>query len=190
MRGRLPLAGIGLLAGLLSGCSIGAQGSPQLIEKSSVPFGLLKSSPQATAPASATVLVTVYFEVAHHLVTVDRAVPAPGTLRAVLAALGRGPTSAEATANLESPISTATPIVLKGVDGGTAVVDVPASFSALSGQGQILAAAQLVYTLTQFPGVERVSILVGGLQAQVPTASGRIRSGPLDRAAYATLAPL
>jgi len=191
VRRRLGALAAVVAAGLAAaGCSIGAQRSPQLIDDHQVPFGLLRAAPSTTVPASATVGITVYLVLGEHLVTVNRAVPAPGTLASALRALGRGTTGAEAAANLESPISTATPLTLEAVDGSTAVVDVAASFSQLGGKEQILAAAQLVYTLTQFPGIDRVSIRVGGQPAQVPTSSGRIRSGPLDRAAYAELAPL
>ncbi|MGH9047668.1 MAG: GerMN domain-containing protein [Acidimicrobiales bacterium] len=180
------LLGVGAL---LAGCSVGAQGSAQLIAPKDVPFGLLKATPNTAVPTTGTILVTVFFEAADHLATVNRAVPAPGTLRAILKALGRGPSSAEA-ASLVSPISTATPLSLKSVSGGTAVVDVGKSFSALSGKDQIIAAAQLVYTLTTFPGIVRVAIRVGGQEVQMPTVTGRLRSGPLDRADYASLGPL
>ncbi len=191
MMRRLRILVVAVTLGVLAaGCSVGAQDSPQLISKSNVPFGLLKTTPSTTPPSVATVGVTIFLVLGQHLVTVNRAVPVAGTLQAALKALGRGTTSAEAAANLESPISTATPLTLKAVSGSTAVVDVPSSFSALSGKDQILGAAQLVYTLTQFPGIDQVTVRVGGQVAQVPTATGRIHTGPLDRADYANLAPL
>ena len=89
-----------------------------------------------------------------------------------------------------SPISTATPISLSAVDGTTAVVDLPTSFADLGGQDQIIAVAQIVYTLCLFPEIEQVSIRVGGKQALVPTETGRLSPGPLTRANYSSLAPL
>jgi hypothetical protein len=179
-----------VVAAVAAGCSISAQRSPQLINEHQVPFGLLQVAPSTTVPQSPSVGITIYLVLGEHLVTVNRAVPAPGTLSSALRVLGRGTTGAEAAANLESPISTATPLILRAVDGSTAVVDVAASFSELSGKDQILAAAQLVYTLTQFPGIDEVSIRIGGQPAQVPTSSGRVHSGPLNRAAYRDLAPI
>ncbi|MGH8994575.1 MAG: GerMN domain-containing protein [Acidimicrobiales bacterium] len=175
---------------LLAACSVGTTASPQIIPPHNVPFGLLNPAPTTTLPRTSTVRVTILFEGAQHLVTVNRAVPAPGTIRAVLAALGRGPTSTEAADNLQSPISTAAPLSLKSVDGTTAVVDVGSSFSALSGADQIVAAAQLVYTLALFPGIDQVSIRVGDQPTRMPTATGKLSSGPLTRSAYASLAPL
>lgn len=180
-----------VVAGFLaSGCSVGTDASPQRISPHDVPFGLLKSTTSTTSPAAITERITVFFEGAHHLVTISRVVPAPATLRSALKALGQGPTSAEASVGVLSPVSTAAPITVSSRSANTVVVNVGTSFSALSGQDQIIAAAQLVYTLTLFPGVDQVSIRVGGKPVQMPTATGRISNGPLRRSAYASLAPL
>lgn len=180
-----------LAAGLLlCACSIGTDASPQQIPRKSVPFGLLAPNSSTTVPEAATDGITVFLEVESHLITVNRLVPAPATIRSALRALGRGPTSAESAAGITSPVSTAGPLSMISHSGNTVVVNVGGSFSALSGQDQIVAAAQVVYTLTLFPGVHQVVIRVGGQRTLVPTATGRISSSPLTRSAYASLAPL
>ena len=88
-----------------------------------------------------------------------------------------------------NPLSTAQPIILRSFTNDTAVVDLPSHFTDLGGQDQIVAAAQLVYTVTAFPGVDQVSVLVNGESASVPTANGSLSAGPLVRADYVALAP-
>ena len=190
---RSHLAALGLLVAvglLVSACSVGTDSSPQFIARRSVPFGLLKPATSTTVPRGPTQRITVYFEGSQQLVTVDRIVPAPATLRSALRVLGQGPTSAESAAGVLSPLSTAAPLTLYSRNGDTVVIDVGTSFSALSGQDQVVAAAQLVYTLTLFPGVRQLEIRVGGKRTLMPTATGRITSGALTRSAYGSLAPL
>ena len=189
---RLRLVVVAALAAgvLASACAVGTDSVPQPIARQDVPFGLLKPTTPTSAPGPASEGITVFFEGLHHLVTVNPSVPEPVTLRSLLRALGAGPTSAESAAGVLSPVSTAAPLTLTSHTGDTVVVDVGTSFSALSGQNQIVAAAQLVYTLTLFPGVNQVVIRVGRQRTRMPTANGQISSGPLTRHAYANLAPL
>ncbi len=184
------LAAVLVAGALVSACSVGTDASPQLISRKAVPFGLLAPNTSTTTPAESAQGMTIFLEVTGHLVTVNRLVPQPATLRSALRALGRGPTSAESAAGITSPVSTASPLTLLSHNGETVVVNVGTSFSALSGQDQIVAAAQLVYTLTLFPGVHQIVIRVGGQRTLVPTATGRISANPLTRSAYASLAPL
>jgi len=191
MRRILGCVGLLVALGLLvAACGVGTDASPQLISQKSVPFELLKPPTPTTSAGAPTQGITVFFGGSQQLVTVNRIVPAPATVRSALGALGQGPTSAESAAGVLSPVSTATPLTLISHNGDTVVIDVGASFSALSSHDQIVAAAQLVYTLTLFPGVRQVDIRVGGQRTLMPTATGRIASGPLNRSAYASLAPL
>lgn len=188
MRRALGLAVSGLL---LCGCALGAEGSAHPIDSGLIPHGLLapsSSSPVATV-AVPTDNVTLYLESAQGLVAVDRAISSPATLRTILSVLARGPTHAESTAGLQSPLSAAAPIALRSLVNGSALVELPSDFTDLGGQDQIFAAAQLVYTATAFPGVDQVSILVNGQLAEVPTANGSLSPGPLRRTDYAALAP-
>ena len=134
--------------------------------------------------------VTVYLTSDHGLVAVDRAAPEPVTLRAVLRLLTQGPTFAEQRRGLQSPIATVGGAALRSTTGTTAAVDVPRSFTSLGGQDQIFAAAQLVYTLTGFPGIHGVTVWVAGQRASVPSADGSLLAGPLTRTDYASLAPV
>lgn len=88
--------------------------------------------------------------------------PLEAAVRAQLA----GPTEAEKAAGYQSnfgPGTAATPFTVRRLEGGLAVVDLHPS---IQRQPMVFVsnaeARQLVAALGQFPGVERVSILVGG----------------------------
>jgi spore germination protein GerM len=178
------------LALVLAACGINAERSAHVIDPHSVPSGLMSPASTTTQVLASTAHVAVYLEGEQHLVIASRTVAVPATLGSALAELAQGVTSAESAEGLVSPVSTATPISLTALNGGTAVVNVASSFANLGGQDQIIAAAQIVYTLTLFPGVGQVTIRVRGRPAQVPTETGRLSPGPLTREDYANLAPL
>ena len=187
MKRAFALVALGLL---FAGCGIGAEQSAQVIDPHTVPAGLMAPASTTTVVPAPSANVAIYLDGQQRLVVANRAVSAPATARSALSALAQGVTSAESAQGLVSPISTATPISLTTIDDTTAVVDLPSSFANLGGQDQIIAAAQIVFTLTLFPGIGQVSIRVGGKPAQGPTETGRLGPGPLTRADYSTLAPL
>jgi spore germination protein GerM len=176
---------------LLAGCAIGGERSAHVIDRRLVPRGLL--APTSVSPTKSsgvpTENVTLYLELSQNLVAVDQAVPSPVTLRTVLDVLARGPTATELANGLQSPVSSARPITLESVVNGTAAVNLPSDFTDLGGQDQIVAAAQLVFTATAFPGIHRIALLVGGQPTAVPTANGFLSRGSLSRSDYASLAP-
>lgn len=186
------MAGAVLVAGVaLSSCSIGAQKAPTPISRDSVPFGLLAPATTATTtPSVPSTGISIFLDGDQRLVPVDVQVPLPATPGSALSALSKGLTSADASAGLRSPVSTQSPLRLERVHSGTAVVDVPASFANLGGKDQIVAAAQIVYTLTAFPAVSSVQLLVGSRPAEIPTANGTLVSKPLTRSDYSAFAPL
>ncbi len=116
-------------------------------------------------------------------------VPSRVTLRTVLDVLARGPTASELANGPESPVSSARPITLESVVNGTAAVNLPSDFTDLGGQDQIVAAAQLVFTATAFPGIRRIALLVDGQLTTVPTANRFLSRGSLSRSDSASLAP-
>jgi len=110
------------------------------------------------------------------LVPVERVVPkSVAVARAALTTLLVGPTAAERAA--KPPITTLIPdgTQLLGIDvaGGTATVDLSGTFTSnnagFSAGGRM---AQVVYTLTQFPTVQRVAFTVDG-KATTGTPSTR-----------------
>jgi len=188
MRRTIVLVVVAALAALCAGCGVGTQSNARLLDKQSIPYGLL--SPDSTTTSTVAVpaaQVTVYFESSKGLVAVKRSISAGATVKAALSELTKGPTAAEASNGLQSPISTVTPLTVKRIQNGIVSIDLPSSFASLGGQDQIIAAAQLVYTATAIAGVTAVTVLIGGQPAQVPAAGGALAPGPLTRGDYVGL---
>ncbi len=179
------LAALAALAVTAAACGVGTQPSAQVINSHDVPYGLLTpASTTTTTVLAPTANVTLYFEGPNGLVPVVRHVKAPATVASALDQLGKGPTSSEGGGMLQSPVSTVTPLSFKRLEGSTAYVSVPSAFSNLGGQAQIVAAAQVVYSVTAISGVDAVVLLVNGQPAQVPISGGNLQQGPLTRADY------
>lgn len=188
-RRRWAAAGAFLTASvLLAGCGVGVDSAPHTVDH--VPYGLLRPATPTTSAPPAGEYVTMYLAGPQRLAAVSRELPSPLTVAAVLAALGQGPTSTQAAEGLESPLSTASPLSLVEVKATRVTVDMAKTFTQLTGADQAVAMAQLVYTITSLPGITTVSVRIQGKRAKVPTGKGTLSGGPLDRADYATLAPL
>ncbi len=74
--------------------------------------------------------------------------------------------------------------------GGVATVNFTSDPILVVGPDQTLAIAQVVYTVTQQPGVTGVTFEIAGKAIEVPTAAGAQVPGPVARADYAPQAPL
>jgi spore germination protein GerM len=79
--------------------------------------------------------------------------------------------------------------MLVKVAGGMATVRLDRSLVAADVREQILALAQLVYTLTELPGISAVQFSFDDQPAEVPTAEGSLKTGAVTRADYAAVGP-
>ena len=175
----------------LAGCGVGAQRSPVALDRRSIPYGLLghRAHRQTSAPNFESTRVTLWLVGGdQQLVPVRAYVAWPATIGGLLNALVQGPTEPQSQRGLVSPASAVGPISSGPPRHGIVPVDLPASFENLGGSDQLLAAAQIVYTLTGFPGIRGVVFKVVGERANVPNAKGKLVAGPLTRAAYSSLA--
>lgn len=174
-------------AGGLSGCGLAAQRTPEVLDPKSAPQGLFGASPTTSTavPGLGVTPVTVYLEGKNErLVAVQADVPWPAAVGAALAALGQSPTAAESARGLVSPASSVGPLTAGPLHHGVATVDLPTSFENLDGQDQVVAVAQVVFTLTAFPDIRGVAFLVGHQATQVPNEGGKLVAGPLTRSDY------
>jgi hypothetical protein len=152
------------------------------------------STSSTAAPTSTTsarqVAVQVYFARDEKVATAGRWVVAPAVARGALEALLDGPDSFERGLGMQSAIPNGT--TLRGVDisGGMATVDFTKRFE--SGGGSLsmtLRVAQVVFTVTQFPTVERVTIHIDG--EAVPALGGEgVPARNLTRADVQRVTPL
>jgi Immunoglobulin-like domain of bacterial spore germination/Sporulation and spore germination len=137
-----------------------------------VPTGSATQSPTPTStpgptetPAPSAARVSVYLLANGKLVAAHRVVDGPAVANAAVQALLAAPSVNERGVGYSSAIPTAT--VLRGIDlaGDVARVDLSPSFGSGSTPAQLRTAArtaQVVFTLTQFPTVRSVTVIVGG----------------------------
>jgi hypothetical protein len=186
---------VGSLAVALSACGIPTAATPTPIARSAVPYHLLDPAPTSTTapgtPPAVGVGEQIYLVApTGNLVAVDREVAVPASLTQVTGALLAGPTTTESATGIQSFLSRTGVEVTVDASSGVATVDFTSDPIQVVGPDQTLAIAQVVYTLTQQPGITGVSFEIAGKAIEVPTAAGAQVPGPVTRADYAPQAPL
>lgn len=147
---------------------------------------------QATSPPSATASPNVaslelFFVMDSRMVPIRRLAPG-SSIEDALAGLVNGPSAAERSQGVRTALVGG--VRLAETDrGAVPVVDVAESVAQLEGEEQILALAQIVFTLTGMPGVRGVSFALAGREVEVPTGDGTLKAGPLRREDFAAVAP-
>lgn len=173
-----------VVVSVVSGCGLRTQTTPE-------PVALTPGfQHDTTTPADPTAgNVEVFFVRGNRLEPVTRAVasPSPGS---VLQALGAGPTRAEVLVG----IRTAMPpqpfrVALSDTATNVAVVQVGPGFASIAGENQLLAVAQVVWTVTEMPGIRRARLQLAGETLEVPTDRGLV-GYPVGRDEFTSVAPL
>jgi spore germination protein GerM len=182
-----------LAAGLaLAGCGIPMDGDPRTIPADQRPRN--EGTTNAPAQVGGASSPKIFFltgqtpQGGERLQGVSRNVGESPS--AVLAALLQGLTPEEQDRRLQTYIPLGT--TLLDVDqqpDGTLVVDLSDTFFDAKGESQIRAVAQVVYTATDLPEVERVRLLVDGQDREWPSGEGVTVSRPLTPFDYPNLNP-
>ena len=176
------------LLGAAVGCGVQLDDEPREIAEEAVPFDLLETSTTG-APSSTTPLPTFQetsvFLVDNddYLIEVRRQLP--GDVRLAILSLLTPPTEAEVNSGLSTDISPS--VRLRGISGpedGLVTIDLASDGTEQSPEISRLAFAQLVYTATGLPGVNRVLFQVDGQAREVPTGEGQSTAQPLSRVDY------
>jgi spore germination protein GerM len=179
------------VVGALAGCGVGAESSPRVIGRSDVPFGLGERANTATTiPSDAPYAYTIFLVNKDQLRAVTRGSRTAPTPLSRLRALTHGPNQSETGDGLTTAVGPDVTVESVRVSDGLATV-------ALSGEGatqsagsdRALAIAQLVYTATAIPGVNRVSFEVDGKTTEVPRGDGTLTSKPVRRSDYGLAVP-
>jgi germination protein M len=143
-----------------------------------------------TLPAPAS--LEVWFARGEKLVSVRRTHEAtPRVATAAIGALLEGPTSAEAASGIQSAIPAGTRLLGISIDRGVATIDLTSEYQSGGGsQSMQVRLGQVVYTLTQFPTVQKVSFRLDGAPVNVFSSEGIVLSHPVGRGDYKDLLPV
>ncbi len=191
MKAPIRAAALTLVAVSIGACGVRLDEGPRDVAIESVPFNLLEPSttttPSEPEPLSPFQATTVYLtDNDGFLVEVERQLPGEPTVESALLSLLSQPTDAEADSGLGTAISSSTVLrgPVSGPEQGLVTIDLSAEVSNVSPESVRLALAQIVFTATSVPGVDKVLFQVDGEARQVPNAAGESTAEPLTQADY------
>lgn len=180
-------------AAVLATCGVPSDDEPRAIEAANVPFGLLSPTAEATTTTqpsafTATTRVTIYLTTPEGtLRPVQRQVEAPSSVERAITSLLGGPTEGESS-RLATAITSDTELLsVQGPENGLVIIDLSRELLSITGRQQILALAQVVWTATSLPFVDRVLFEFEGEPAEVPNENGTLTSAPLGSLSYRNL---
>jgi len=171
---------------LLCACGLGAQSDPEPVDLTAGAGG-----GAGVLPSPGGMQLPVYFIAGERLRVTHRRVGS-ASLQVVLDQLAAGPTSAEAGGGVRTAVLPQVLVAGPAPAGlrGTASVVVGPELRNASGTEQILAIAQVVYTVTELPDVDAVVMTTPeGEVVEAPTDRGLSRE-PVTRADYRSVAPV
>ncbi len=145
----------------------------------------------STTQAANTMTISVYFTSGEKIAAAHRVIAkTQGTGQAAMLALLAGPTAEETASGLVGAIPQGTRLLGLTIKNGVATVDLSKEYE--SGGGSLsmsMRVAQVVYTLTQFPTVSKVSFELEGQPVIALGGEGLILDHPTGRADYEDLTP-
>ncbi len=179
-----------LVAVMLFGCGIPVEDRARPVPADMIPSSLPGQGPAASTPGDrGSASADIFLVRDARLVRVGRQPWDPPSLEGAITTLLRGPTAAELAEGVRTAVTR--PVRLAGtVAAGVPLIDVTDSVADVEAEEQILALAQLVFTLTALPGVDGVSFALDGRLVEVPTGDGALKRGPIRRDDFAAVAPV
>lgn len=185
MRGGWRGAAAVVLAAVVTvpaGCATGVQSTPVVLGP---PPALQGHGDGGDVELSTT--VQAFFVRGGHLAPLMRLVPSEPGLSSCLAGLTMPLSAAESAKGIRSALPTGTSSLSARIQGTVAVVEVPDGFDRLAVSNQILAVAQIVYTVTADTYLSGVQMTHGGHLIDLPDESGRLVGRPVGRRDYSQL---
>lgn len=179
---------------VLGACGVQSDSGPHPLASADVPFDLLApaTSVGAAQAGEDDVTGTVWLVDNDGLLARGsrRPVEPPVTVEKIVTALLQPVTDAEANAGLKSNIFSGTRLL--GIDGptdGLVTLDLSGEFLTVSRELQRLALAQVTFTVTGLPNVDRVLFKFDGNPAEVPGRGDELTAEPLTRADFEQFDP-
>ena len=174
----------------VSACGVPSHDTAEKTNPKDVPFGLLdENSGVDPTDQFGDRDVVVFLAKNGRLIRAERKLAPPVTLERMLSKLAQGPTRAEVADGGRSALPDDETFQSVTLTGGTATVDLGQPFTALSGSDQLLALAQIVWSLTSRPGIGQVQFTLNGAAIDIPRANGSLTPSPVSRDDYLPLAP-
>ncbi|HYX89655.1 MAG TPA: Gmad2 immunoglobulin-like domain-containing protein [Gaiellaceae bacterium] len=177
---------LGILLGAAAGC-----GSEHAVSLGK-PHTTTTKPVEQTGTVPTLLSLEVWFAKGGHLVPVRRLHAT--TLRVATAAteaLLAGPSKGERAAGVETAIPSGTRLLGIAIHGGVATVDLTSEYQAGGGSRSMQTRlGQVVYTLTQFPTVQKVRFRLDGTPVNVFSSAGIVLDHPVGRSDYADLLPV
>jgi spore germination protein GerM len=171
----------------LAACGVGSQPDATPIDREAVPFGLLEPASTTTSvPAGRT--TSVYLVSGDRLLRVDRSIPAAASPADLVELVVAGPSEVERAFGVTTALPAGS-VARVGASRGAAEVELSSGFSEVRGDEQLLALAQIVYTLTEQPGIGGVRFTLGDEPIRIPTEDGVRGDGFLSRDDLSALGP-
>lgn len=184
----LAVAG-GALAVAVTGC-----GSEHAVSLGKPSTGATTTAPEQTVTTTTTsrqVSLEVWFARDDGLVAVRRTHDAtPLVATTAVTDLLRGPSAEERAGGFVSAIPDGTRLLGIAIRNGIATVDLTSEYQSGGGSRSMqMRLAQVVYTLTQFPTVQKVRFRLDGSPVNVFSSEGIVLRNPVGRDDYSDLLP-
>jgi len=191
VKGLLLVAAIvagGALAIAASGC--GSEHAVSLGPPQTTP-GSGTTENTGSQPKPNRVSLEVWFTRDDGLVAVHRThAPTQRVATAAIESLLDGPTAKERDAGISTAVPDGTRLLGIGIRDGVATVDLTSEYQSGGGASSLQTRlGQVVYTLSQFPTVQKVNFRLDGSPVNVFSTEGIVLDHPVGRGDYANLLP-
>ncbi len=183
----VAVACLAALAPALGACGVATQDRAVRVDPAEVPFGLLEAATTTTVVDEGRPEV-VFLVADDRLVAVDRRAGDDASLADLLELVVAGPSDTERTLGITTAVP-AGAVASAEAERGVAQVDLTEAFGDVRSDEQLLALGQLVYTLTQQPGIGGVSFTLDGEPVAVPLPDGTEVRGAVSRDDLELVAP-
>jgi spore germination protein GerM len=190
---RRALAAAVLGLALAAGCGVQGDGAPRALSPEVVPDELLAPSTPSVQPDEPETgqVATVYLvDNRERLRPVQRTLPGPALIKGVVDSLLQGATDEEADEGLRSEVPAGTTVNgIDRLDRDVIAVDLSEEFADTTADGELLAQAQIVYTVSQLANVRGVLFLVDGRPREGADDESKLTSSPLTVDDFQDFAP-